>query len=145
MQDCSNSIAKALELLQFCTKSSRRWYKSRINVAEVSNTTICPWEMDFMFNSLWPSDILWWHRSGSTLAQAMACCLMAPSHHLNQFWFLISQVLWHSPKYNFTTSAQATIQYKEFENDTFENTATPPRGQCVKYISQCDSYLTFHG
>ena len=25
------------------------------------------------FNSLWPSDAIWWHRSGSTLAQVMAC------------------------------------------------------------------------
>ena len=32
------------------------------------------------FNSLWLSDAIWWHRSGSTLAKVMACCLMAPSH-----------------------------------------------------------------
>ena len=25
-------------------------------------------------NSLWPSDTIWWQRSGSTLAQVMACC-----------------------------------------------------------------------
>ena len=37
-----------------------------------------------MFNSLWPSDTIWRHKSGSTLAQVMACCLMAPSHYLNQ-------------------------------------------------------------
>ena len=61
------------------------------------------------FNSLWPSGILWWHRSGSTLAQvmaccltaSMACCLTAPSHYLNQFWLIISKVLWHSPEENF--------------------------------------------
>ena len=29
-------------------------------------------------NSSWPSDTLWWQRSGSTLAQVMACCLTAP-------------------------------------------------------------------
>ena len=38
----------------------------------------------FMLNSLWPSDAIWRQRSGSTLAQAMACCLTAPSHYLNQ-------------------------------------------------------------
>ena len=38
------------------------------------------------FNSLWPSDTIWGHRSWSTLAQAMACCLTAPSHYLNQYW-----------------------------------------------------------
>ena len=60
-------------------------------------------------NSLSPRDTLWQHRSESTLAQVMACCLTAPSHSLNQCWFLISEDLWHSPESNFTTSAQVTI------------------------------------
>ena len=34
-------------------------------------------------NSLWHSDAIWQHRSGSTLAQVLACCVMAPSHYLN--------------------------------------------------------------
>ena len=38
-------------------------------------------------NSLWPNDAIWRQRSGSTLAQVMACCLTAPSHYLNQCWF----------------------------------------------------------
>ena len=42
------------------------------------------------FNSLRPSDAIWWHRSGSTLAQVMACCLTAPSHYLNQCWLIMS-------------------------------------------------------
>ena len=33
-------------------------------------------------------------RSGSTLALAMACCLMAPSHYLNQCWLIISEIQW---------------------------------------------------
>ena len=41
--------------------------------------TSCDW-----LNSLWLSDAIWQHRSGSTLAQVMACCLTAPSHCLNQ-------------------------------------------------------------
>ena len=40
------------------------------------------------FNSLRPSDAIWRHRSGSTLAQVMACCLTAPSHYLNQCWLI---------------------------------------------------------
>ena len=35
-----------------------------------------------ILKSVWPSDTIWWHRSGSTLAQIMACCPMAPSHYL---------------------------------------------------------------
>ena len=38
------------------------------------------------YNSLWISDAICWHRSGSTWAPVMARCLMAPSHYLNQCW-----------------------------------------------------------
>ena len=38
-------------------------------------------------NSLWPSDAVWRHGSGSTLAQVIACCLTAPSHYLNHYLF----------------------------------------------------------
>ena len=34
-------------------------------------------DLIFGVNSFWPSDAIWWHRSGWTLVQAMACCLMA--------------------------------------------------------------------
>ena len=53
-------------------------------------------------NSLWPNDAIWRHRSGSTLAQVMACCLTAPSHHLNQCWLIISKIQLHSSEGNFT-------------------------------------------
>ena len=53
-------------------------------------------------NSLWPSGTIWRHRSGSTLAQVMACCLTAPSHYLNQCWLIISTIQWHSSEGNFT-------------------------------------------
>ena len=43
--------------------------------------------IQYHFNSFWPCDIIWRHRSMSTLAQVMACCLTAPSHssHLWSF------------------------------------------------------------
>ena len=47
-------------------------------------------------NSLWPSDAIWWQRFGSTVAQVMAWCCQAPSHYLNQCWFIITGVLWLS-------------------------------------------------
>ena len=53
-------------------------------------------------NSLWPSDARWRHRTGSTLVQAMACCLTVPSHYLNQCWLIISNVQWHLSKGNST-------------------------------------------
>ena len=49
-----------------------------------------------VLNSLWPGDTIWQQRSGSTLAQVIACWLMAPSHYLNQCWLIISMVQWHS-------------------------------------------------
>ena len=55
-----------------------------------------------IFNRLWPSDAIWRQRTGSPLSQAMVCCLMAPSHYLNQCWIIISEVFWHSPEDNFT-------------------------------------------
>ena len=42
--------------------------------------------------SLWHCDTIWWHKSGWTLTQAMACCLMVPSHCLNQYWLFINGV-----------------------------------------------------
>ena len=50
----------------------------------------------YFINSLWPTDAIWRHRSGSTLAQVMT----APSHYLNQCWLLIIEVLWHSSESN---------------------------------------------
>ena len=49
-----------------------------------------------IINSLWPSNTIRQQGTESTLAQVMACCLTAPSHHLNQSWLIISEVLWHS-------------------------------------------------
>ena len=47
-------------------------------------------------NSLWARRIICQHRTGSTLAQVMACCLMAPSHYLNQYRLIVIGVNWQS-------------------------------------------------
>ena len=60
------------------------------------------------FNTLWPSDAIWRHRSASLLDQIMACCLMGPSHYLNQCWLIINEVLWHSPEGTSLGNAQDT-------------------------------------
>ena len=44
-------------------------------------------------NSLWSSDIIWWHKSGTTLIQVMTCCFMSPSYNLNQCWFITNRVI----------------------------------------------------
>ena len=52
------------------------WYReAMVNLQRVGNRSI---------NSLWPNDVRWGHRTGSTLVHVMAWCLMAPSHNLHQ-------------------------------------------------------------
>ena len=99
--------------------------KGQSNCEESMSALWCCWPG--AVNSFWPSDTIWCHRSGSTLAQVMAWCLTAASHYLNQYWLIISEVLWHSPKNNFTGSYQAAVLYNEFENCTFEITTSSPR------------------
>ena len=72
-------------------------------LVELTGQVWCPgsFYMCVLLNSLGPSDTIWWRRSGSTLAQVMACCLTAPSHYLNQCWLIISEVQRHSPGRNF--------------------------------------------
>ena len=60
-------------------------------------------------NGLWSSVAMRQHKSVSTLAQVLACCLRAPSHYLDQYWFIINMALWHSPEEdNFTQNVQDT-------------------------------------
>ena len=62
-----------------------------------------------LFNSLWPSDVIWRQGSRSTLAQVMACCLTAPSYYLNQCWLTITKVQWLSSEGNLTTNTSTSI------------------------------------
>ena len=95
------------------------WYGQPLYCSQVSVTHLeighlqmksmgawCSKELQWL-NSLGPSDAIWRHRSGSTLAQVMACWLTAPSHYLNQCWLIISKVHWHSYEGNLTLAAQA--------------------------------------
>ena len=71
------------------TRNNRKWrylfiFKKKLKWMNKNQT---------IFNSLWTSNNIWQHSSGSTLAQIMTCCLTAPSHYLNQCWLLISDVL----------------------------------------------------
>ena len=66
-----------------------------------------------MVNSLWPSDPLWRHGTGSTLAQLMACCLAAPSRYLNQCWAIINIVQWHLFEGNFTRDVSVINHWNE--------------------------------
>ena len=84
--------------------------------------------------SLWPSDAIWWHRPWSTMAQVMAWCLMPPSHYLNQCLFIINDILWHSPKTNFTESTQDINQQNEVENYICKSYAYISRGNKLSTV-----------
>ena len=81
-----------------------------------SKLKVKDWSL-FYCNSLWHGDVTWSHRYGSTLAQIMACCLMALSHYQNQCWLIISKVLWHSPEGDFTGNVHVIYPCYDFEND----------------------------
>ena len=112
----------------FYTMSKWIWFKEIVFLIPTycTSTSVESLIWSKCINSLWPSNAIWWHRSGSTLAHVMACCRQATSHYLSQCWFLISEVLWHS------LIAQATILCIEFENYTFKIALTSSRGQWVK-------------
>ena len=97
------------------------------------NELIC-FSCNYFLNSLWSSDTIWRQKSGSTLAQVMACCLTAPSHYLNQCWLIFSEILWRSHKGNFRGNIQESYPWYEFENYQFKIAATSPRGQWVNRV-----------
>ena len=78
---------------------------------------------NFVVNSLRPSDTIWRQRSGSTLAQVMACC--QDIAWTNIFWLIISEVQWHSYQANFTrdipqpslTKIHLKITYLKFHSN----------------------------
>ena len=72
------------------------------------------------------SDVMWQLKSGSTLAQVMACSMMAPSLSLNQCWLNISMVLCHSPKEDSNGNAGESNQCDLLGNYTFKIKPHPP-------------------
>ena len=63
------------------------WMELGIIFLSVSGESHC--EVNSQINSLWPSDDIWRHRYGLTLAQVMVCCLTASSRYLNQCWLKV--------------------------------------------------------
>ena len=57
-----------------------------------------------------PIFLIWLQRSDSTLAQAMACCLAAPSHCLDWCWLIITEVQWQSHEGTSTNKSTSAIR-----------------------------------
>ena len=72
--------------------------------------------------------------SGSTLVQVMACCLVAPSHYLNQCWLAINDILcysFHGCVYLITQDINPQV----FEIYPFDIIAISLRGQWVNPLT----------
>ena len=95
----------------------------------------CFKSVSFQINSLWPSDTIWRHTSRSTLAQVMACCLMAPSHYLNQCWIIISKVQWHSSECNLEEMPQPSVTEISFKITYLRFCSNLPGANELRYHS----------
>ena len=88
-------------------------------------------------NSVWPRDIIWRNRSGSTLAQVIAC------HYLKQCWHIICVVSGIYLRAMITWILKIHIPMSGFEFFTFGITASA-RGQWIKaleYIARSPSFI----
>ena len=92
-------------------------------------------------NPFWSSDTLWQQRSGSTLAQEMCCCLTAPNHYLNKYWFIINKIIWYSFQGDAHLNMQDINHQVVLEMYTFRITATSSWGQWVKKYEAVISML----
>ena len=112
-----HAICKTYVAITYCDlHGSKMKCSSNLNHDGKIASEIGSWSLSVSFNTLWPSDVIWWHRSGFTLAKVMACCLMAQSHYINQCWLLISEVQWHSNGGTPTTDTSTINLWNELEN-----------------------------
>ena len=83
---CAPVISPWLQSLISSWKTARKGLVDINTWRPGQNVWLCAWTktvLFYEFNSSWSSVATWWHRSRSTLAQVMACCLTAPSHYLS--------------------------------------------------------------
>ena len=101
-----------------------------------------------IFISLWPSDTIWWNRSGSTLAQIMACCSWHQVFTLPE----VTSCAWrhqaiNQTDVNYSSVVSCSIHMKtmphemlyislwcEFQNYKFKITATSLRGKWINEL-----------
>ena len=74
-------------------------------------------------------------------AFALVHQLMAASHYLNQYWLLISEVMWHPPLSNSTESTQPTVLHNVFENCKITATSLRVKDQWVDQLPSLKKQL----
>ena len=103
------------------------------NIKKIYLHFLSSWQHWGTVDSLWLSDAIWQHRSGSVLAQVMAYCLTAPSHYLNQCWLVVSEVRWQSFEGNLTQDTSVTNYWTELENWLSKFSFKSPRDNEFKH------------
>ena len=116
---CSASITVMLHAISYHTTPCHNGTQT---VYEKTNKQVLNLKM---FKSLWPSDAIWEHRTRSTLAQVMACCLTAPSHYLSQCWFTMNETR-HTFQGNVYLNTQDSNPQAGFGIYTFKSQLHPP-------------------
>ena len=134
------TISAWLTIHNYFFRPNQLFLKNKLRI----NLTICvlpPWSVLTVLNSLKTSDAIWWCRSGSILAQAMACCLTTPlpelmltSHQGGLEAFPWGQL---HRKYSKYLSLMST------KNDSFNITDTSPKGQWVNGFN-CVAGMDLH-
>ena len=89
-----------------------------------------------IINLLRCSDVIWEHRSGSTLAQVMTCCLTAPSHFLNQCWHIVNGILCIKLSWNLNWHITRSIQ-KCIGKCCLQIWTILSGQQCVSFVTEC--------
>ena len=84
--------------------------------------------------SSWASDTIWWHRSGLTLVQVLAGCLIARSHDPNRCWIIVCKVFTQpSIKKNLTINCLSIILFKS----PWSQRVLPMSSVYPKYVFMC--------
>ena len=98
----------------------------------------------YIHESLWPGDAIWQYRSGLTLAQVMDCCLMAPSHDMNQSWLLVCGFCWGIHLRDFSQCMPKLLFCMMSFNSILWKLLPYPMGQWVNMIiiSPLEPFLT---
>ena len=65
----------------------------------------------------------------------MACLLIASSHYLNRWWFIISAIQWHSFEGNFTRDTPAINYWNKLDNYLPKMALKTPRGQWIELLT----------
>ena len=113
-RQCSDQIKHAIKIKHVCVISWdfytaywqkllpgiwNPWWKLNTNLNWKKNALPEVDKYSLKFNLFWTSDdVIWCYQDQSSLAQVMTCCLMAPSHYVNQCWLISNETM---SKWNF--------------------------------------------